>query len=200
MFKRGMRFLLIFLFPLTITIFLIFNSAFAKDKIYTCKPVAAAVLMESGQIYSETLDTMDEEAPLLSVVPTSQFLISEEEGFFYKNNPTRDFESLSNIENLVDLKEVLKFEKIAQELDDSFDIKNLKVFYLPYQTFKDGKLESSSFKRIAINIDKNFTSEITIPQDMKDVSMYHFLRICDGDKENGPIQVNFEPGHNKALG
>ena len=66
-------------------------------------------------------------------------------------------------------------------------------------TFKDGRLESSSFKRIAINIDKNFTSEITIPQDMKDVSMYHFLRICDGDKENGPIQVNFEPGPNKAL-
>ena len=96
--------------------------------------------------------------------------------------------------------EVLKFEKIAQELDDYFDIKNLKVFYLPYRNFtKDGKLESSSIKRIAINIHKNFTSEITIPKDMKDVSMYHFLRICDGDKENGPIQVNFEPGPNKAL-
>ena len=186
-----MRFLLVFL--------LISTTAFAKDKIYTCKPVAAAVVLESGQTYSETLDTMDEEAALLSVVPTSQFLISEEEGFFYKNNPARDFESLLNIENLVDFKKVLKFEKIAQELDDFFDIKNLKVFYLPYQTFKDGRLESSSFKRIAININKNFTSEITIPQDMKDVSMYHFLRICDGDKENGPIQVNFEPGPNKAL-
>ena len=65
--------------------------------------------------------------------------------------------------------------------------------------FKDGKLESSSIKRISINIDKNFTSEITIPQDMKDISMYHFLRKCDGDKEKGPIQVNFEPGPNKAL-
>ena len=194
-----MRFLFVDIFILALICLLISTSAFPKDKIYTCKPVAAAVVMKSGQMYSETLDNMDEEAPLLSVVPTSQFLISKEEGFFYKNNPARDFESLLNIENLVDLKEVLKFEKIAQGLDDSFDIKNLKVFYLPYQTFKDGKLESSSFKRIAINIDKNFTSEITIPQDMKDVSMYHFLRICDGDKENGPIQVNFEPGPNKAL-
>ena len=186
-----MRLLLIFL--------LISTTAFAKDKIYTCKPIAAAVVLESGQTYSETLDTMDEEAALLSVVPTSQFLISEEEGFFYKNNPTRDFESLLNFENLVDYKEVLKFEKIAQELDDYFDIKNLKVFYLPYRNFEDGELESSSIKRIAINIEKNFTSEITIPKDMKDISMYHFLRKCDGDKENGPIQVNFEPGPNKAL-
>ena len=67
--KRIMRFLLIFL--------LISTTAFAKDKIYTCKPVAAAVVLESGQTYSETLDTMDEEAALLSVVPTSQFLISK---------------------------------------------------------------------------------------------------------------------------
>ena len=187
-----MRFLLIFL--------LISTTAFAKDKIYTCKPVAAAVVMESGHTYSETLDTMDEEAPLLSVVPTSQFLISEEEGFFYKNNPIRNFESLLNLENLVDYKEILEFEKIAQELDDYFDIKNLKVFYLPYRNFtKDGKLESSSIKRISINIDKNLTSEITIPKDMKDISMYHFLRKCDGEDKNGPIQVNFEPGPNKAL-
>ena len=186
-----MRFLLVFL--------LISTTAFAKDKIYTCKPVAAAVVMESGQTYSETLDTMDEEAPLLSVVPTSQFLISEEEGFFYKNNPSRNFESLLNFENLVDHKEVVEFEKISQELDDYFDIKNLKVFYLPYRNFKDGKLESNSIKRIAINVNKNFTSEITIPIDMKDISMYHFLRKCQGDDDKDNIQVDFEPGFNKAL-
>jgi len=186
-----MRFLLVFL--------LISTTAFAKDKIYTCKPVAASVVMESGQIYGETIDTMDEEAGLLSVVPTSQFLISEEEGFFYKNNSVRDFESLLMFENFNNHKELLEFERIAQELDDYLGIKNLNVFYLPYRNFEDGKLESSSIKRIAINIHKNFTSEITIPKDMKDVSMYHFLRKCDGDKENGPIQVNFEPGPNKAL-
>ena len=82
-----MRFLLIFL--------LISTTAFAQNKIYTCKPVAAAAVMESGQMYTETLADMDEEAGLLSVVPESQFLISKEEGFFYKNNPNRDFESLA---------------------------------------------------------------------------------------------------------
>ena len=75
-----MRFLLIFL--------LISTTAFAQDKIYTCKPVAAAVVMESGQMYTESLETMDEEAGLLSVVPESKFLISEEEGFFYKKQAT----------------------------------------------------------------------------------------------------------------
>ena len=188
-----MRFLLIFL--------LISTSAFAQDKIYTCKPVAAAVMMESGQIYSESLDTMDEEAGLLSVVPESKFLISEEEGFFYKNNPNRDFESLATFESIGFHKKLIEIEKISARLDEALNIKTLKVFYLPYRSYtKEGKLESRSIKRIAINVDKNFTSEITIPTNgMKDVSMYHFLRICDGDKENGPIQVNFEPGPNKAL-
>ena len=80
------RFLLIYFFPITIMFLLISAATFAQDKIYTCKPVAAAVVMESGQMYHESLETMDEEAGLLSVVPESQFLISKEEGFLYKNN------------------------------------------------------------------------------------------------------------------
>ncbi len=187
-----MRFLLIFL--------LISTSAFAQDKIYTCKPVAASAVMESGQIYSETLSDMDEESGLLSVVPESQFLISKEEGFFYKNNPNRAFETLITFENLGDYERILEIEKVSQELDEALNIKNLKVFYLPYRNYtKEGELQNRSIKRIAINVDKNFTSEITFPMDMKDVSMYHFIRKCDGEEERGPIQVNFEPGPNKAL-
>ena len=34
---------------------------------------------------------------------------------------------------------------------------------------------------------------------MKDISMYHFLRKCQGDDEKDNIQVDFEPGFNKAL-
>ena len=100
-----MRFLLVFL--------LISTSAFAQDKIYTCKPVAAAAVMESGQIYSETLVDMDEEAGLLAVVPQSQFLISKEEGFFYKNNLHRDFEALTMFENLDNYEKILlSFKRI----------------------------------------------------------------------------------------
>ena len=187
-----MRFLLIFL--------LISTTAFAQDKIYTCKPIAAAAVMESGQMYTETLADMDEEAGLLSVVPESQFLISKEEGFFYKNNPNRPFETLIMFENLGDYKRILEIEKVSQQLDEALNIKPLKVFYLPYRNYtEDGELQGSSIKRIAIHVNKGFTSEITIPMDMKDVSMYHFLRKCDGEEEKDPIQVNFEPGPNKAL-
>ena len=187
-----MRFLLIFL--------LISTTAFAQDKIYTCKPIAATAVMESGQIYSETLVDMDEEAGLLAVVPQSQFLISKEEGFFYKNNSNRPFESLIMLENLGDYKRILEIEKVSQKLDEALNINPLKVFYLPYRNYtKEGDLKSSSIKRITINVDKNFTSEITIPIDMKDISMYHFLRKCQGDDERDSIQVDFEPGFNKAL-
>ena len=117
-----MRFILIFL--------LISTTAFSQDKIYTCKPIAAAAVMETGQMYSETLDDMDEEAGLLSVVPESQFLISKEEGFFYKNNSNRDFESLIMFENLVDYKRILEIEKVSQQLDEVLNIKPLKVFYI----------------------------------------------------------------------
>ena len=187
-----MRFLLIFL--------LISTTAFAQDKIYTCKPIAAAAVMESGQMYTATLADMDEEAGLLSAVPESQFLISKEEGFFYKNNFNRDFESLIMFENLLDFKSIIDIEKVAQQLDEALNIKPLQVFYLPYSSFtEEGELINNSVKRITINVNKGFTSEITIPTNMKDVSMYHFLRKCDGEEEKDPIQVNFESGPNKAL-
>ena len=102
-------------------------------------------------------------------------------------------------ENLGDYKRILEIEKVSQQLDEAFNIKPLKVFYLPYRNYtEDGELLGSSIKRITINVNKGFTSEITIPINMKDVSMYHFLRKCDGE-EKDPIQVNFEPGPNKAL-
>ena len=123
------RFLLIYFFPITIMFLLISAATFAQDKIYTCKPVAAAVVMESGQMYHESLETMDEEAGLLSVVPESQFLISKEEGFLYKNNPNRDFESLITLENIGFHKEIIEVEKISKRIDEVLNIKNLKVFY-----------------------------------------------------------------------
>ena len=55
-----MRFILIFL--------LISTTAFSQDKIYTCKPIAAAAVMETGQMYSETLADMDEEARAIAGV------------------------------------------------------------------------------------------------------------------------------------
>ena len=47
---------------------------------------------------------------VLSVVPESKFLISEEEGFFYKNNPNRDFESLATFESIGFHKKLIEIE------------------------------------------------------------------------------------------
>ena len=51
----------------------LFNITKANETIFTCKPVYAAVQTETGMFYEETLEEMDEEAGLLSVVPISKF-------------------------------------------------------------------------------------------------------------------------------
>ena len=71
----------------------LFTISKANETIFTCKPVYAAVQTENGTTYEETLEEMDEEAGLLSVVPISKFSIRND-GFFYKNNPLRRFEYL----------------------------------------------------------------------------------------------------------
>ena len=98
---------------------------FANEETYSCKPIAAAVQTESGHTYHETLEDYDEEAGLLSIVPSSNFSVRPD-GIYYKNNPHRDFEYLYT------LKEALKkFDKIGINKieDDAIKIaKYLNVF------------------------------------------------------------------------
>ena len=49
--KFILKVILIFLLPLNL---------FANEKTYSCKPVAAAVQIESGHTYYETLEDQDE--------------------------------------------------------------------------------------------------------------------------------------------
>ena len=190
-----------------ITLFLslfLFTAAKANEKVFTCKPVYAAVQTETGTFYEETLEEMDEEAGLLSVVPISKFSIRND-GFFYKNNPVRRFEYLKTYNEIMSDEEISpkiinavnEIEEAASVLDKKLGEKNLKTFYLPYLNYsQDGKLLSSSIKRISINTRNNFTSEITIPSHSIDgVSLYYFLRKCNGEG----IKVDFEPAFNKAL-
>ena len=181
-----------------------FTISKADETIFTCKPVYAAVQMENGAFYEETLEEMDEEAGLLSVVPISKFSIRND-GFFYKNNPLRRFEYLKTYNEIMSDEEISpkiinavnEIEEASILLDKKLGEKNLKTFYLPYLNYsQDGNLLSSSIKRISINTKNNFTSEITIPSHPIDgVSLYYFLRKCDGEG----IKVDFEPGFNKAL-
>ena len=182
----------------------LFTISKADEATFTCKPVYAAVQTENGTFYEETLEEMDEEAGLLSVVPISKFSIRND-GFFYKNNPLRRFEYLKTYNEIMSDEEISpkiinavnEIEEAASVLDKKLGKKNLKTFYLPYLNYsQDGKLLSSSIKRISINTRNNFTSEITIPSHSIDgVSLYYFLRKCNGEG----IKVDFEPAFNKAL-
>ena len=168
---------------------------FANEETYSCKPIAAAVQTESGHTYHETLEDYDEEAGLLSIVPASNFSVRPD-GIYYKNNPHRDFEYLYT------LKEALKkFDKIginkieddAQILDKTMGVENFRVFYFLYANSASG----SALKRISIDTKNNLTAEITLPSKViSGVTLYYFLRACDMKG----IEVDFEPGFNKALG
>ena len=182
----------------------LFTISKANETIFTCKPVYAAVQTEKGTFYEETIEEIDEEAGLLSVVPISKFSIRND-GYFYKNNPLRRFEYLKTYNEIMSNEEISpkiinainEIEEASILFDKKLGEKNLKTFYLPYLNYsQDGNLLSSSIKRISINTKNNFTSEITIPSHSIDgVSLYYFLRKCDGEG----IKVDFEPAFNKAL-
>ena len=184
--KFILKVILIFLLPLNLL---------ANEETYSCKPIAAAVQTESGHTYHETLEDYDEEAGLLSVVPVSNFSVRPD-GIFYKNNPYREYEYLYT------LKEALKkfdnigineIEESAKILDKTMGVDNFRVFYFLYaNSTSDGAL-----KRISIDTKNNLTSEVTLPRKIiSGVTLYYFLRACDMKG----IEVDFEPGFNKALG
>ena len=82
----------------------------------------------TGHTYHETLEDMDEEAGLLSAVPTSEFLLSNNE-VFYKNNPSRDFEYLFTYEEMVNkYKFVEELETAFRLVDKELGVENVRVF------------------------------------------------------------------------
>jgi hypothetical protein len=180
------KIIIIFLLPLNI---------FANEKTYSCKPVAAAVQIESGHTYYETLEDQDDESALLSVVPVSNFSVRTD-GVYYKNNPYREYEYLYTLTEALKKFDNIGIDKIeddAQILDKTMGVENFRVFYFSYANSTSG----GALKRISIDTKNNLTSEITLPTKIiSGVTLYYFLRVCDMKG----IEVDFEPGFNKALG
>ena len=183
--KFILKVILIFLLPLNL---------FASEKTYSCKPVAAAVQIESGHTYYETLEDQDEESALLSAVPVSTFSVRTD-GVYYKNNPYREYEYLYTLEEALkkfDNIGINEIEESAQILDKTMGVDNFRVFYFLYE----GSV-SVALKRISIDTKNNLTAEVTLPSKIISVvTLYYFLRACDMKG----IEVDFEPGFNKALG
>jgi hypothetical protein len=183
--KFILKVVLIFLLPLNL---------FANEKTYSCKPVAAAVQIESGHTYYETLEDQDDESALLSAVPVSNFSVRTD-GVYYKNNPFREYEYLYTLQEALKKFDNIGIDKIeddAQILDKTMGVENFRVFYLLYVND-----DVTALKRISIDIKNNQTTEITLPNKIKGgVILYYFLRSCDVKG----VAVDFEPGFNKALG
>ena len=79
-----------------------------------------------------------------------------------------------------------------ESLDELDKVKNFKF----RRESKRQISKSSSIKRISINLQNNYTSEITVPSQAKEgVSLYYFLRKCDGDS----IKVDFDEAPGKKL-
>ena len=177
-----------------ILIFLLPLNLFANEETYSCKPIAAAVQTESGHTYHETLEDYDEEAGLLSVVPASNFSVRPD-GIYYKNNPHREFEYLYTLQEALkkfDNIGINEIEESAKILDKTMGVDNFRVFYFLYE----GSV-SVALKRISIDTKNNLTAEVTLPSKIiSGVTLYYFLRACDMKG----IEVDFEPGVNKALG
>jgi hypothetical protein len=100
-----------------------------------------------------------------------------------------DEEALKKFDNIG----IDKIEDDAQILDKTMGVENFRVFYFLYANSTSG----SALKRISIDTKNNLTAEITLPSKViSGVTLYYFLRACDMKG----IEVDFEPGFNKALG
>ena len=146
--KFILKIILIFLLPLNL---------FANEKTYSCKPVAAAVQIESGHTYYETLEDQDDESALLSAVPVSNFSVRTD-GVYYKNNPHREYEYLYTLQEALKKFDNIGIDKIeddAQILDKTMGVENFRVFYLLYVND-----DVTALKRISIDIKNNQTTEI----------------------------------------
>ena len=140
------------------------------------------------------MEDQDDESALLSAVPVSNFSVRTD-GVYYKNNPYREYEYLYTLQEALKKFDNIGIDKIeddAQILDKTMGVDNFRVFYFLYE----GSV-SVALKRISIDIKNNLTAEVTLPSKIiSGVTLYYFLRACDMKG----IEVDFEPGVNKALG
>ena len=193
-----MRRIFFFIFlHLIVFLILITSYSFAEDEVFTCKPIMASIELKNGEYYYETID--DENTPFIDVLPTTQFLIDDDD-VFYKNNEKRKFEQLISSEHFLNLdleneeSNIFKYIlNIFAKWDQMLNLENFKTFIYPYKTYKENGDYDLSMKRISIHKENYRTSEITVPIS-EDRPSYFVERSC-----NGLIQYFFEKKHNRKL-
>ena len=195
-----MRFIGFVFLHLFVFLILIASYSYAKDKVFTCKPVMASFDLKNGEYYTETID--DEYTPVIDQLPLTQFLIDDYD-VFYKNNKKRKFEKLipSKYFSGSELNSENVFKKIWNifaEWDQMLDLKNFITFIYPYRSYNINGDYDLSMKRISIHKENYKTSEITVPI-TEDRPSYFVERSCEGEKETDVIQHFFEKSKNRKL-
>ena len=195
-----MRFIGFVFLHLFVFLILIASYSYAKDKVFTCKPVMASFDLKNGEYYTETID--DEYTPVIDQLPLTQFLIDDYD-VFYKNNKKRKFEKLIpskhfsgselNSENVFK-----KIWNIFAEWDQMLDLKNFITFIYPYRSYNINGDYDLSMKRISIHKENYKTSEITVPI-TEDRPPYLIERSCEREYETDVIQHFFEKSKNRKL-
>jgi hypothetical protein len=158
-------------------------TAFASDKIFTCKPVVAGH-PKDGDFYVESIG--DESTPMLDIIPTSQ-LLTRGEDVYFKNNSSRKFEALIPYEEVADVKEIREIHEGLSNWDEILSLDNFITFYLRYIIDDD----KESLKRISINGRNTKVAVLTVP--MEDYPSYFSLFNCEGDGANENIQIEYNP-------
>ena len=195
-----MRFIGFVFLHLFVFLILIASYSYAKDKVFTCKPVMASFDLKNGEYYTETID--DENTPLIDNLTVSQFLIVNDD-VFYKNNKKRKFEKLIPSKHFSgsELNSENVFKKvwnIFAKWDQMLDLKNFITFIYPYKSVNANGDYDLSMKRISIHKENYKTSEITVPI-TEDRPSYVIERSCEGEKETDVIQHFFEKSKNRKL-
>jgi len=195
-----MRFIGFVFLHLFVFLILIASYSYAKDKVFTCKPVMTSFDLKNGEYYTETID--DENTPLIDNLTVSQFLIVNDD-VFYKNNKKRKFEKLIPSKHFSgsELNSENVFKKvwnIFAKWDQMLDLKNFITFIYPYRSYNINGDYDLSMKRISIHKENYKTSEITVPI-TEDRPSYFIERSCEGEKETDVIQHFFEKSKNRKL-
>ena len=188
------------IYPLPLTLFLILIwtflilaplNLFAADKTFTCKPVVAGSPKKDGSFYVEDID--DESTPMLDVTPISQLLVRGEDVYF-KNNLSREFESLAPYEKVADIKLIREIHEGLNNWDEILLLDNFRTFYLRY--FNNG---TESLKRIKFDKENNKLSEFTFPHDPIPTSIYYFKRECENVNKVNQNEIDFDETWNRKA-
>ncbi len=188
----------------------------AKDILYNCEPTGvAAYLSEKNTWYFE--EKYEESTKILDRLETSQLIITDEELYFYKNNPKQNFSYLVPYNDMLEgfqawkkygedeeaktqFASAILIEEQIYDMDEGLGISEYEsLYYVLINYDEKDNLESTSLKRIKFDKKNNVVSEFTFPHDPFPISIYIFTRYCEIPIKPNHNEIDFQEGWNRKI-